>query len=276
MNNIELEEKLANYSGEDKVISSTELAEILKNKPEVVSWKCNMPMLDELHQGFEAGEVIILSGPSKNGKSTFARTLTAKFAIQDIRVCWFTFEETERQFFAKFPELPLFFLPQVRISRDLEWIEEKIVEAKLKYETRIIFIDNFDFIESRMQIQYKEKREFAGYIVSELKRIAITHNLVIFLLMHLKADKQYFRNNEIRASDIRGESGKPIQMADTSLIIWRNKFMDENAADNSATLKICMTRRSGVAEKIIPLLLWNGEFQEVNNDTVQETITDGK
>lgn len=274
MNLIEKEKRLSEYEGEDKVISSTEFAEILKNKAEPIIWKTGMSQLDELHEGFEAGELIILAGPTKSGKSTLARTLTSKFAIQDIRVLWFTFEETERQFFRKFPELPVFFLPAQRTSRMLNWVEDKIIESKLKYNTRIVFIDNFDFLQAILE--YKERREMAGFIVLELKRIAMEQNIVIFLLMHLKADKQYFREEDIRAGDIRGESGKPIQMADTSLIIWRNKFMDKNAADNTATLKICMTRRSGVAEKTIHLLLWNGQFEEVkqDNDATQETFND--
>ena len=72
----EQEAALAAYAGEDRVISASEMREQIKNQPRNrVHFFSRLPGLDKLTDGFQGGELIALSGPTKNGKTLLAQTL---------------------------------------------------------------------------------------------------------------------------------------------------------------------------------------------------------
>jgi len=59
---------LAEYDGDDKVISSFEMADRLAGQKHLFHVKSQIPTLDKLIDGFVPGELIMLSGRTKNGK----------------------------------------------------------------------------------------------------------------------------------------------------------------------------------------------------------------
>src|SRR3990167_7347576 len=189
----EIEEKLASYEGEDKIISSSEMKQILEDNPtNVVNFKSGFVTLDALVEGFEGGELTIVTGPSKMGKTTFCQTITKNIAEDGIRSLWFSYEMPVRQFLSKFGDnLPVFYLPQELKGRILPWLESRIWEAKLKYDIKVVFIDHLHFLVDLAKLRNPSLE--IGAIVRGIKRIAIAHNIAIFLIAHLtkvKFDQQ--------------------------------------------------------------------------------------
>jgi len=133
---------LKEYDGEDRIISSHEMTLKLKETPDsIIRVKSFIPSLDQAIEDFRDGELIVISGPTKNGKTLFAQTLTANFVKQQCFPLWFTYEVQVGQFLSQFPEIPLIYLPAKLKAHALPWFEERVWESFLKYRTRIVFVD---------------------------------------------------------------------------------------------------------------------------------------
>ena len=183
------EERMAKYEGSDKVISSHEYKKELdeKKEKEIFSFKSGFPKLDMHTQGFETGELIVISGWTGHGKTTICQSLTVNFEKQGIKTLWFSYESPARSFFSKFKSLPLFYLPKELKKSTLDWIEERILEAKIKYDIRVVMIDHLHFLFDFIQTRHPSLE--IGTIVRTLKTLAIKYNLVIFLIAHTSMPK---------------------------------------------------------------------------------------
>jgi len=235
-------DELQKYEGADRVISSHEMKESLKSKPEVPRVKLNFPSLDKKMEGLEPGELNVISGPTKEGKTTLAQTFTANLIKKDIKSLWFTYELPAKQFLEKFPELPLFYLPRQLPSYALEWIEKKIIEAKLKYGVKAVFIDHLHYLVPFSKVVNMSL--VIGGVMRELKRLAREHEVMIFLIAHTQKIKI---NQEPSLSDIR-DSSFISQEADFVLMIWRLYEKDKKGdliSTNQGKIKLAANRRTG-------------------------------
>ena len=121
---------LSAYDGPDQIISSHEMAlKFSEEKNAIIQVKSLIPTLDNFIEDFRAGELIVISGPTKNGKTLFAQSLTANFAKQQYFSTWFTFEVQARQFLSQFPQLPLIYLPSRLKAHALDWLEDRVCES---------------------------------------------------------------------------------------------------------------------------------------------------
>ena len=157
---VKLEKKLSEYQGEDKIASSEELAS-QENKIPLKSFRSGIPSMDRLLNGIEPGELIIATGPTGGGKTTLLMSITQNMANNGINSVWFTMEVPPRQFLQKIQQkgkLPLFYLPSKNTENNIQWLMERIIEAKMKYNTEIVFIDHLHQIfsmEKKKQSFYK-------------------------------------------------------------------------------------------------------------------------
>lgn len=253
------EERLAEYSGEDRVISSEEMAkELAETKDKTAyNFKTGIPKLDLITEGFETGELIIVSGYTGFGKTSLCQSFTVAFERQEIKTVWFSYEMPARQFLTKFPGLPLFYLPRQMKDRALNWIEDRIIEAKTKYEIRVVMIDHLHFLVDLIKMRQPSLE--IGTIVRSLKLLAMKHNVVIFLIAHTSMPKS---NQSPGLESIR-DSSFVTQEADLVLVIQRILPKGKQVYGNEAWITILKHRRTGAIGRHIKVLYKDKMFFEV-------------
>lgn len=218
LNKIEI--RLENYSGEDKMISSHEMKEIIDSLPIPEVIETGIPTLDKVLNGVEAGELIVISGNTGSGKTTLMISITKNMVAKGIKSSWFTLENSPRNFIkaiSKNGDLPLFYLPTRNTENHITWLMERIIEGVIKYQTKIIFIDHLHQIFSIEKMKGNLSLEIAD-IVAQLKQLATEYGLVIFLVAHSTDNKMTSGDPTIR--DIR-DSGMISRIADSVIGIWR-------------------------------------------------------
>lgn len=248
---MEREERLAKYQGEDEVISSLKLKEHLsetfKAKKEI-ALKSGIPALDYNIVSFEGGELTVISGPTANGKTLFGQTLTSAFSAQDKNCLWFTYEVPAYQFLYQFgADIPYFFMPKILSGNSMIWIEDRIIEAKCKFGLDAVFIDHLHFLidmNSRNNISLE-----IGNVMRTLKRMALRHNIAFFLLAHTQKTKP---DAEMENDSLR-DSSFVAQEADNVFFIWRVFSRNGDDSGDKAVLKISKNRRFGIMNKKIQL-----------------------
>ena len=246
------EKELYTYKGDDRVIHSNELNEELKLvEDSIFNLKTHIPTMDRILDGVECGELIVITGLSGQGKTSLMMTITQNMAEHGDKSIWFTLEVTPRQFIkkisAKTSMLPEFYIPRENTDNTLLWIEERILESQVKFNTKVVFIDHINAIFSLESSKGNISLEI-GDMVAKIKQIAIKYNLVIFLVAHCKDP---IDNKEPNERSIR-DSGMIIRLADTVLGIWRvkngkesNRLEEIEEEDSWAKCRIWKNRRTG-------------------------------
>jgi len=237
------------YDGEDKVISSYEIKEEIekqrKANKEALKVYTKIPKLDFIIDGFREGNLVVISAPPKNGKTTLCQTLTNNFIQDGVKSTWFSFEVPMSEFLEKFEEVPLFYTPKQMKDKSLEWLEERIVESIAKFDIKVVFIDHLHYIVD-MNKNYQNFSVQIGSTMRELKKIALKYNIVIFLVAHMK-HTGFSNDNGPNIIDIR-DSSFVGQESDIVMMIWRECKNDEMM--DSAFLAVRAHRRTGKLGKI--------------------------
>jgi replicative DNA helicase len=251
-------EKLKEYEGDDQIIGSMELELRLRKdnmtlKPIV---KSLIPGLDRATNGFYPGELIVVSGYTKQGKTLLCQSFTKSFTTQQYYPLWFSFEVPSQQFLSQFPDLPNFYLPMQLKAHSMDWVEERILEGFAKNHTRIIFIDHLHFLFDMARA--KNTSLEIGTVIRRLKTIAINNNFVVFLLCHTTKSK----TDETPDYSAIRDSGLIAQESDSVFMVARTP----KAGDNTAQMRVEFHRRTGVLEQVIPLVKKNGYLVEKIKD----------
>lgn len=251
--------QIQEYAGEDEIISSLEMNEIVKQKGSDINFLSGLPHLDVLIEGFEGGELVVISGKTGSGKTLLAQTITKHLCKQRLYPLWFSYEMTSRQFLNRFAKIPLFYMPKLLKERALDWLDKKIYEARVKFDVKAVFIDHLHFLIDLAITQNASLR--IGQIVRTLKKIALKHEVVIFLLCHVTKTYEVAPTiDNIRDSSlIAAES-------DIVLVIWRMEDNEIKNEYNLSGLLIEKSRRTGAWKKKIHLIK--------QDDALWETVKD--
>lgn len=250
-----LEESLVNYDGDDRIVTSHELA--AQQTEDTMAQQTGIPSLDRILSGVEAGEMVIVSGPTGEGKTTLLMSMTKNMAESDIPSVWFTLEVTPKGFINKIKKacgdkMPLFYMPNRNTDNQLEWLEKRIIEAKVKHDVKVVYIDHIHQIFSLHRVKSGSVSLEIGDMVGKIKQIAIDHHLVIFLIAHTR-DNSENPTAEPRKEEIR-DSGLISRLADAIIMVWRIKNGEEDKnrrprsldeGDTLSKVRVVKNRREG-------------------------------
>jgi len=239
---------LSLYAGEDRVISSTEwLAEHDREPPYLFSLKSRIAGIDDAIEGFRDGELYTISGFTKNGKTTLARTLTEAFVKQQVLPLWFTYEVPTKQFLGQWQNCPFFYLPRQHQGKSMRWFINRCEESFYKHGTKVIFIDHLHYL---FDLSGNRSPSIdIGQIVRTLKLMATRNSILIFLICH--TSKNNVGQTEPSYMDLR-DSSFIAQESDSVLMIHRLPKTDPQKPDY-AKVFIEFHRRTGVLRKAVTL-----------------------
>lgn len=168
--------------------------------------------------GAGPGDLVVISGISGHGKTTFGQTLSWHFNKIGIPQLWFSYEVDVPGLWAKFIDMGvdsefLAFCPLINTSGSIEWIERKIREAILKYNTKVVFIDHLGFLSPKISgdkdLPNNLQQNFSLYlggICRQLKRLAIEKGITIFLMAHVRKTKELGMDDIANSAGIAQES----------------------------------------------------------------------
>lgn len=259
---IALEKKLFGYAGDDRVITSDDMRAVIAALPKPsFSFSTGLSRLDELMGRVETGELIAIGGPTKNGKTLLAQTMTEGFTADGAHCIWFSFEVPVRQFMTQIDEHVKFYLPQDLKQADLEWLRDRILEGKLKYDTRIVFLDNLHHL-----VDFATAKNVSvdlGVVIRCLKRMAIELNVAIFVLCHSRkpeiAPNGFIR--EVTEWDLRDSSFIP-QECDSTIMVQRKINKDTKEFTAQAIVKVCLHRRTGTMGRKVHVIKTGERLEE--------------
>ncbi len=261
-NRIEREQRLANYAGPNRIVSGKELYETVermrKERGAMRLIKSGIPRLDSLIYGFYEGDVTVLSGKTKNGKTLFAETLTQNFFNQAVKTLWFAYESVPERFLEKFDRhmAEEFLIGPLELKGiNATNLADRITEAKLKFPGMgAVIIDNLSFI---INMDSHNLSLEIGKIMQMLKGLAKELRVTIFLLAHMAKDRLDAEpdNDSIRDSSFIS------QLADNVFFIWRRKSNPQQAV-----LKISANRYPGIMNEKVNLIKPGGSnfLQEID------------
>lgn len=251
---------LGEYAGPDQIISSYEMEELLiqrRQNEELVSYSTGIPLLDKYTEGFRAGELIVVSGPTGEGKTLLCQTFTEHFSNKDHYPLFFSFEMPPEFFLRCFPSVPFFYLPTELKPYSWQWFCDRCEENRLKNAGKIIIIDHLHFLLHFFQSGSPSLE--IGRLVRLLKRLAVDHSYVVILIAHVGKLAEGEKASMRRIRD----SSFITQEADTVIMVQR--VLDENT-DRNAILTIDKCRWTGAFNRIVKVQKIHGYLREIIQD----------
>lgn len=265
---------MKSFSGPEEVISSEEYLKAVKKlrgDEKLLRVSSGIKGLDSLVESFNEGEVVVVSGPTKEGKTTFCQTLTLRLFETGVGILWLPFDTPGEELIGRFEKPVKFYLPRRnKNQKTVEWVEEKIIEGIAKYNTRVVFIDHLGMLTRYTNSRDNRATELQS-LMTDLKNIAIRWRVIIFVNHHIR--RRMSEDSPPGLEDLKDSSGVA-QDADTVLFVWRMKKKTEFGWDYSdvSMLSLQAHRRSG--RRGFVKLKHHGDHFEEFFPSDKETISD--
>lgn len=245
---LRLQKIMSEYEGEDKLYTSADIVEQMKNKPKQEGYKTGT-LLDELTGGFRKQQIITMFAHTKHGKTEVGMWLMSLW--KDLNPVYIPLEQKAEEVISQRQErgyeIPHFLAP---IHSDafvlVEWIEERIVEGIAKYNAQMVVIDHLGYIDTNGKdgVWKRENLPFRiGQVMKQIHHLAGKWNVLIILLSHISEGdegKPPQLQDLANSSDIKKES-------DTVISIWRkNKLQNKvRIHEDKTMLSVLANRRFG-------------------------------
>lgn len=257
------------YDGEEEVVSAQDYVDAmnrLRGDKEIMKLSSGFKQLDLITEGFWEGNVVVISGPTKEGKTTFCQSLTLNLTADGEKTLWFPFDTPGEELIQRFKSPAAIYLPKKNPSeKKLDWIERKIIEGIAKYGTRAVFIDHLGMLTRATDNTANYSTELSS-IMMELKQIAIKWRVVIFLNHHIKKIQA---DTTPLYSDLKDSSGVA-QDSDMVIMVWRKKEKRAGIIyhTDKSVLSVQTNRRTGKTG-VVHLIHKGDHFEE-------EAVVEGK
>ena len=210
--------ELVAYKGDHEVIPSTKILEMLDKAPS--RRPSGWGSLDRIIEGFAEENLVVVSGPTGQGKTLWCQNLTAQLSEGGIRCLWVSYELSLKEFlerFDNFPNPPVFYTPNMNVPHDLVWLERKIVEAMAKFEVQAVFIDHTHYLADMREIAGRNASLVIGALIRDIKLLARKYHIIIFLVHHMQKTDI---DEAPTIADLR-DTSFAAQEADFVIMIWR-------------------------------------------------------
>jgi replicative DNA helicase len=247
------------------IISSHDLQKKLSSLPKEARYSTGIKGIDVLTEGFGPGELIIVTGYSGHGKTSFCQTLTVNIARNKMKSLWFSFEMTARQFLRKFNSpMPLFYIPEQGNNVGFDFVERATEEAIKKFGIRAIFIDHLHYIVEMIPRGNLSQSAVIGDVCRRLKQLAIKLNITVFLIAHTAQPKGEDNTNQQPSLSSIRDSSFIAQESDAVYAINRvkKKGYSSEIYENESWFLILKQRRTGTMGKKVKLSYVNNTFVE--------------
>jgi len=217
-----IEEAVA-YAGEDRVVHFTDyLLAKAGTASRSQNFKSGFQSFDAKTGGIETGEVVVVTGYTKNGKTLFAESWIKRMMDRDpsAKAALFSFEIQPEKMLAKYvanDQAPLY-LPLQLQTMDFEWLRKKCAEAKYKHNCRIVLIDHLHFLVD-MATKQNMSLNIGAFMRNLKKEIAMDLNLAVILIAHQGQAKE---GKDASLEGIR-DSSFVAQESDATIVVSRQK-----------------------------------------------------
>jgi len=268
-------EILKNYQGDDAIVDFKQIYEQESHKPSRPFMSTGYAKLDEmLGGGIREGELILVTGYSGDGKTSFLFDMTRN--MEDKNVLWLPFEEPSEEFAEKLiywnQQPPKFYTPNKIVHEDLAWIEDRILEATIKFGTKVVFLDNLHYITMSENVQEQWGR--VGMVTKQLKEIARKAGVAIVCIVHLR--KGTGINTIPTYEDIHG-GGDSYKVAHKIFCVWREKKRDITTGkiDYTGNTIVAVQKVRGAGGKLdtVTFTFDKGRFFEQSAEQYYKEIT---
>lgn len=267
---LRLQETMAAYNGEYRLIWSDELLKELGEKPETKLHKSGCQLLDDAIGGLKEQQLITIGGDTGHGKTTFGMWLVDKY--NELSPLVIPLEQSNEELIQQRKDngysIPRFLSPHSLASRvTVEWIEERVVEGIAKHNTKFVLIDHLGYINDFGKDNEFRRENTAyriGQVMKGLKNMAKKWNVIIVLLVHIS---QHDEGKPPSREDIKNSSDIA-QESDMVALVWRKNRKEGKIRiyDNKTMFSIQKNRRTGKNSNLG--FLFNdrtGEYEEEND-----------
>lgn len=217
------------YQGPDKVVHFREFLDAKANRAKAShSFKSGFESFDKAC-GLETGEVVVVTGYTKNGKTLFAESWITRLAkIDPAAVCMIlSFEVQTEKLLQKYigvpgsVDLPAY-VPSELKSMDFEWLKKRCLEAKYKYQAKIVLIDHLHFLVD-MNTQQNMSLNIGAFMRRLKKEIALDLDLAVVLIAHQGQPRE---GKDASLQTIR-DSSFVGQESDATIVVSRRKNLND-------------------------------------------------
>lgn len=246
-----LQETMAQYNGEYKLYSSKEIVEALKDAPQESGMKTGIPRLDELTGGFRRKQVITMFAHSGHGKTEYSMAFMDCFP--ELNPVLIPLEQGADEVISQRLErgysVPHFLAPRRSETFVLtNWIEERVVEGIAKYNTGMVVIDHFGYIDTNGENGQWKRENLAyriGQTMKEINHIGDKWNVMVVLMVHVSEGDE---GKPPQLTDI-GNSSDIKKESDIVIGIWRKNALKKKVRvydpENKTMLSVLKSRRMG-------------------------------
>lgn len=266
---LRLQQTMAEYDGEYKLVWSDELARELEGRTEIPTHKTGLPLLDEVIGGFREQQLITIGGDTGHGKTSVGMFFVEQFA--DLSPLVIPLEQSNEELVSQRIQngysVPKFLSPRSLADRvTVDWIEERVVEGIAKYNTKLVLIDHLGYINDFGK-EGEFKRENVAYRIGQvmkgLKNVAKKWNVIILLLVHIS---QHDEGKPPSREDIKNSSDIA-QESDMVMLVWRKNALKKKVRvyENRTLLSVQKNRRTGKNGNIgLAFNTTTGRYEEDN------------
>ena len=246
---LRLQAVMREYDGEDKLVSSEEIAADLKDSPRSEGFKTGIVALDKLTGGFRQKQVITMFAHSGHGKTEIGTWIMSK--LPELQPILIPLEQNAEELLSQRIErgysIPHFLAPRHHDAFvSCEWIEERVIEGIAKYDSKMVVIDHLGYIDTNGKNGENRRENLAyriGQTMKEINHIAEKWNVVVILLAHVS------QGDEAKPPQLEdiGNSSDIKKESDTVIAIWRKNTLKKKIRvyENKVMLSVLKNRRFG-------------------------------